>query len=87
MKNLECANTADMLYNLTTNSEKSWQKLLQFGETLSLDEKRKFLWTWPTSGNIKTLKHILAALKINSILSIGCGSGLLEWIIKESIGK
>lgn len=64
-----------------------WEELLDLSTSLTEDEKIGYLWAWPLKTNLKFLKNILSNFNINTILSIGCGTGLLEWIIKKSTGK
>ncbi|XP_055851425.1 uncharacterized protein LOC129915774 [Episyrphus balteatus] len=66
--------------------EKDWEGVLKLSETLPLDKKSKYLWTWPTGEALQIIKSTLHELGIGKLLSVGCGTGLLEWIIKESIG-
>lgn len=71
------------VYCLTNGmaSEKNWCKLLALGRTLDQQLKRKILWIWPTATDLKNFKKILEQLDIKNVLSIGCGSGLLEWLM------
>lgn len=71
-------------YCLTDGSEASkqnWRKVLALGSTLDQQLKRKILWIWPTETDLKHLQQILKDLNIQNVLSIGCGSGLLEWLV------
>lgn len=65
---------------------KNWQAILKIGENYELDEKSKFLWAWPTVQCLEFLKIIFEQNNISEVLSIGCGSGLLEWIISHATG-
>lgn len=72
------------VYCLTDGSasKQNWCKVLALGNTLDQQLKRKILWIWPTGTDLKNLKQILEKLNIQNVLSIGCGSGLLEWLMK-----
>lgn len=72
------------LLNLTSNDQ--WQKILDLESIYPLEEKTKFLWAWPNIHTLNAMKNILYANNVKSILSVGCGSGLLEWIICKSTG-
>lgn len=74
------------IYYLTQEETKNWRQVLKYGEGLELNSKRKLLWTWPTEKYLQNLKYLLGELDIKDILSIGCGSGLLEWLLTESLG-
>lgn len=75
----------EKLYYWTHSATKNWKKVLKFGESLEINRKRKLLWFWPTENDLSVIKEIFKALNINQILSIGCGNGLLEWILMEAI--
>lgn len=62
----------------------NWQGVIDICATFSADEKSKFLWAWPTADCLKFLRSHLIENGIEAILSIGCGSGLLEWMIRQS---
>ncbi|XP_037955997.1 uncharacterized protein LOC119685709 [Teleopsis dalmanni] len=74
------------IYYLTSEDTRNWRQLLKFGKTLDINERRKFLWSWPNEGNLREFQLVLKQLSIDTLLSIGCGNGLLEWILKQSIG-
>lgn len=63
-----------------------WKKIIQLSECYSLNEKSRFLWAWPSENSLHKLKNVLQRNCVQSILSIGCGSGLLEWILEETTG-
>ncbi|KAG4079877.1 hypothetical protein HA402_015008 [Bradysia odoriphaga] len=60
-----------------------WKKIIQLSDDYSIIEKSRFLWAWPTEKCLQELKAVLTENCVESVLSIGCGSGLLEWIIEE----
>lgn len=72
----------ESLTQFVQNNE--WQKILQLSESYSLEETSKYLWAWPTEKCIEFIKLILLEYEITNILSIGCGSGLLEYIIQAA---
>ncbi|KAL7726830.1 hypothetical protein ACLKA6_017239 [Drosophila palustris] len=71
------------IYSLTDGHEakKNWRKLLVLGSTLDNQLKRKLLWIWPTVSDLTKFNQTLHHLGLQTVLSIGCGSGLLEWMI------
>ncbi|XP_023297042.2 uncharacterized protein LOC111679674 [Lucilia cuprina] len=71
------------VYYLTQETTKNWRKLLKYGETLDVKTKRKLLWLWPTEKNFWEINKLLRENNITNILSIGCGNGLFEWLLKE----
>lgn len=75
------------IYYLTQESTKNWRKLLQYGESLDLEIKRKVLWVWPTEENLLQIRQLFEHDSITNILSIGCGNGLFEWLLKECFSE
>ncbi|XP_013192849.1 uncharacterized protein LOC106136753 [Amyelois transitella] len=49
-------------------------------------DRNKVLWVFPTEENLKFINQCLLELHCSQILSIGCGCGLLEWIINKFTG-
>ncbi|XP_022113414.2 uncharacterized protein LOC110992058 [Pieris rapae] len=43
-------------------------------------------WVFPSEDNLQFINRNLAKLKCDQVLSIGCGSGLLEWILNQATG-
>ena len=66
--------------------KKDWRKVLQIRQKYEFDVTSEILWTFPTEYCLNYLKAIWKSFNITNILSVGCGSGLLEFIIKESMG-
>lgn len=50
-------------------------------------ERNKVLWVYPSEENFSFVKNCLAELRCDRIVSIGCGSGLLEWMIIQATGN
>lgn len=66
------------------SSANDWHGIIEAGKLFSVKERSKFLWAWPTVECLQWLKHHLIYNNITSILSVGCGSGLLEWLISKT---
>lgn len=67
-------------------ADRDWRKIIQLSGRYSLIEKSRFLWAWPGEKCLERLKTVLEENCVRSVLSIGCGSGLLEWILEETTG-
>lgn len=63
----------------------NWRGIINIFSDFDISEKSKFLWAWPTLESLKYLGCFLNENHIDTILSIGCGSGLLEWVIHRAI--
>lgn len=65
--------------------EKNWKDIVE--KYHDHPDRSSLLWVYPTEENFEFLRQSLGDLKCDSILSVGCGSGLLEWMITEATGK
>lgn len=66
--------------------KKNWKQILQLSKKYGPDVTAEYLWVFPTEKCLLSLRSFAKASFIRSVLSIGCGHGLLEFVIKESIG-
>lgn len=46
--------------------------------------RSRYLWAWPTVRGVRQLGEQLRRLGCVRLLSIGCGAGLLEWLLEQS---
>lgn len=63
-----------------------WRKVINLGQELTVDARVKFLWAWPLPADLNTIGTCLAEHNISRVLSVGCGTGLLEWLITAVTG-
>lgn len=66
--------------------KKDWRKILLLCQKNGLTVTSETLWTFPSEYCLNYLQRLWKSFDITSILSVGCGSGLLEFIMHESIG-
>lgn len=66
--------------------KRDWRKVLLLSQKYGMNVTCEFLWTFPTPACLEYQKALWKSFNITNILSVGCGSGLLEFVIKESIG-
>lgn len=64
-----------------------WQNILKLNEYSNNQYARKILWVWPSLPNLNFIKTAIEKNCCTGIISLGCGSGLLEWIIEQSTGR
>ncbi|XP_059611739.1 uncharacterized protein LOC132258429 [Phlebotomus argentipes] len=74
------------MFSAISECAKDWREVLEVVAQASVDERRKFSWIWPSEECVENLQRSLKTCGISCLLSIGCGSGLFEWIIQESCG-
>lgn len=70
------------LYNLN-----NWEKILNLNENSDNEEALRILWVWPSIKNLEFIKETIQKNECTGIISLGCGCGLLEWIIQQSTGN
>lgn len=67
--------------------KRDWRKILQLSRAYGTHVTSEVLWTFPTEYCLTYQKAIWKSINITNILSVGCGSGLLEFVLHESIGS
>ncbi|XP_058811622.1 uncharacterized protein LOC131676549 [Topomyia yanbarensis] len=65
---------------------KDWRKVIDIGQSSPIEERVKYLWVWPLQLDLEKIKDCFSRFGIGSVLSIGCGTGLLEWLINNATG-
>lgn len=63
-----------------------WRKVLDLSRQYGFHITHEFMWCYPTVQCTELLKQQWKKLNITNILSVGCGSGLMELILREAIG-
>lgn len=64
-----------------------WENVLRLRAQYPIDVYSRYLWAWPTDDSLEIMRQILVRHRCQAVLSIGCGSGLLEWIFHKKTGK
>lgn len=67
--------------------KKDWRRIVDLSKKYELAVTSEFLWTFPTEYCLHFLKALWKSFHITNVLSIGCGSGLLEFVMRESMGS
>lgn len=75
----------DSQFQELTNQGK-WREILNYRTSLTLENRSRYLWAWPSMSDLTVLKWMFEEFQLTNLLSVGCGSGLLEWILNRSIG-
>lgn len=57
-------------------------------EVIEKFTQNKFLpWIWPDEKNLKFIAKYVTEKNADLLISVGCGSGLLEWLISMATGR
>lgn len=70
------------LYN-----RQDWKNILKLNEHSDNETALRILWVWPSIRNLEFIERTIKKHYCKGIISLGCGCGLLEWIIQKSTGK
>lgn len=74
---------------VSLHKKNNWEKILKFSDEYSKCNEitRKLLWVWPSWENLYFIQNIVNLNGSKGIISIGCGSGLFEWLLQQSTSK
>lgn len=64
-----------------------WRSVIELRDRFSRKEMNRSLWAWPTFQSLDSLRKVLVRHRCQRVLSIGCGSGLLEWLLQSASGS
>lgn len=67
-------------------TKKDWRRILLLRQKYGMEVTSETLWTFPTEYCLTYLKALCKSFNIKNVLSIGCGSGLLEFVLQVCIG-
>lgn len=67
--------------------QNKWKEIIELNNNENDFEKHRILWVWPNFDDLDWLKNVINKKNVSEIVSIGCGSGLLEWIIQKHLGE
>ncbi|KAH0535570.1 hypothetical protein KQX54_017245 [Cotesia glomerata] len=61
----------------------NYEKIIELSGSAESDEAQRLSWFWPTFNDLQWIRNLLDNFKCKGIVSVGCGTGLLEWIIQQ----
>lgn len=65
----------------------NWSDILKLEIDHLNDKVHAVLWVWPSVENLLFIKKYVQIFNLNGVISIGCGSGLFEWLLQQSTGN
>lgn len=63
-----------------------WREIIDLEKEYKYPERNKISWVWPSLDDLNWLNNVIVKNKLGGIVSIGCGCGLLEWLVQEHSG-
>ncbi|XP_044747276.1 uncharacterized protein LOC123308608 [Coccinella septempunctata] len=78
----------DALFFMVKNlyEEKKWREILKLNEFSNIPDANRILWVWPNEEDIRFIQDFIVRNGLKGVSSIGCGNGLLEWILQQATG-
>lgn len=67
-----------------------WKKIIELWDEDETDTDfygKSFLWIRPSEENLFFIAQAVREENMNEVVSIGCGTGLLEWLIQCATGN
>ncbi|XP_011639302.1 uncharacterized protein LOC105428608, partial [Pogonomyrmex barbatus] len=65
---------------------KKWKEIVALSSTLNNFKLCKLSWVLPNIGDLYWISDITQKFNLSGIASIGCGCGLLEWLLQKCTG-
>lgn len=72
---------------LALHRQNNWREVLELNKDSKNEFARKLLWVWPSEDNLLFISKNLKKHNCEGVISIGCGCGLLEWLLESALGK
>lgn len=85
---IEMSHIYDDLFSRVRNlyQEKRWDEILKLNQYSNIPNANRILWVWPNEEDIRFIQDYILKNGLKGVSSIGCGNGLLEWILQEATG-
>lgn len=68
------------------NAEK-WEEIIALSSTTNNLRTCRLSWVLPAISDLNWINNIIQKNSLSGIASIGCGCGLLEWLLQKYSGK
>lgn len=72
---------------LALHKQNRWREVLELNKDSKNEFARKLLWVWPSENNLLFVDENLKKYGCKGVISIGCGCGLLEWLLESALGE
>lgn len=66
--------------------DNKWSDILNLNVNHLSEKAHSLLWVWPSKENLLFIKEVVEKYNLKRITSIGCGSGMFEWLLQQCTG-
>lgn len=68
--------------------KRNWREILNLKQSQSAEfDWVKLIWVWPEEENLKFIAKYVQQFGLSEVCSVGCGTGLFEWLLSECTGN
>jgi len=72
---------------LSLYNAQKWEEIILLSSTINSLRTCRLSWVLPDISDLSWINNIVRKYNISGIASIGCGCGLLEWLLQKYSGK
>lgn len=71
---------------VTLYNNHNWKDIVNLASLIDHSKQYRLFWILPTLDDLNWITEILNAHKVSGVVSIGCGCGLIEWLLQSFSG-
>ncbi|XP_014597985.1 PREDICTED: uncharacterized protein LOC106783714 [Polistes canadensis] len=68
------------------HNDHNWKDIVNLSSVIDSSKTYRLFWVLPTLDDLSWMTEIIKEYKILGIISIGCGCGLIEWLLQNFSG-
>lgn len=72
---------------LSLYNAQKWKEIAALSSVISNPKSSRLSWILPDMSDLCWINDIIRKYNLSGIASIGCGCGLLEWLLQKYSGK
>lgn len=72
---------------LRLHNDCNWKDIVNLTSVIDSSKNNRLFWVLPTLDDLSWITEVIKKNKISGIISIGCGCGLIEWLLQNYSGE
>ncbi|KAF7395131.1 hypothetical protein HZH66_008305 [Vespula vulgaris] len=71
---------------LRLHNDCNWKDIVNLASVIDTSKNSRLFWVFPTLDDLSWITEVIKKNKISGVISIGCGCGLIEWLLQNYSG-